>query len=76
MSCGSQLLTAVDQVWATDITTIPLRKGFLYLVVIVDLFSSNVISWKLSNSLDTELCLKALEISLGGGRKPEVFHSD
>jgi len=50
-----RLLTAVDQVWATDITYIPQQKGFLYLVAIVDLFSRNVLSWKLSNSLDTEL---------------------
>jgi putative transposase len=70
------LVTAVDQVWATDITYIPMRKGFLYLVAIVDLFSRNILSWKLSNSLDTEFCLDALEIALEGGRKPEIFHSD
>jgi putative transposase len=69
-------VTAVDQVWATDITYIPLQKGFLYLVAIVDLFSRTILSWKLSNSLDTEFCLEALEMALGGGRKPEVFHSD
>ena len=45
------MVTAVDQVWATDITYIPLQKGFLYLVAIVDLFSRNILSWKLSNSL-------------------------
>ena len=70
------LVTAVDQVWATDITYIPMRKGFLYLVAIVDLFSRNILSWKLSNSLETEFCLDALEIALEGGRKPEIFHSD
>ena len=70
------MVTAVDQVWATDITYIPLQKGFLYLVAIVDLFSRNVLSWKLSNSLDTEFCLEALEMALEGGRKPEIFHSD
>ena len=69
-------VTAVDQVWATDITYIPLQKGLLYLVAIVDLFSRNVLSWKLSNSLDTEFCLDALEMALGGGRKPEIFHPD
>ena len=69
-------ITAVDQVWATDITYIPLQKGFLYLVAIVDLFSRNVLSWKLSNSLDTEFCLDALEMALAGDRKPEIFHSD
>jgi putative transposase len=42
----------------------------------VDLFSRHVLSWKLSNSLDTEFCLEALEMALGGYRKPEFFHSD
>jgi putative transposase len=67
---------AADQIWATNITYIPLQKGFLYLVAIVDLFSRNVLSWRLSNSLDTQFCLDALEMALAGGRKPEIFHSD
>ena len=71
-----QNITAVDQVWATDITYIPLQKGFLYLVAVVDLFSRHVLSWKLSNSLDTEFCLDALEMALSSGHRPEVFHSD
>nr|WP_225323168.1 IS3 family transposase [Synechococcus sp. RSCCF101] len=66
----------VDQVWATDITYIPLQKGFLYLVAIMDLHSRHVLSWRLSNSLDTEFCLDALEMALSDGRKPEIFHSD
>jgi putative transposase len=69
-------ITAVDQVWATDITYIPLQKGFLYLVGIMDLHSRHVLSWKLSNSLDTEFCLEALEMALSSGRRPEIFHSD
>ena len=69
-------VTTADQIWATDITYIPLQKGFLYLVAVVDLFSRNVLSWKLSNSLDTEFCLDALEMALEGGRKPGIFHSD
>jgi putative transposase len=71
-----KLVTAVDQVWATDITYIPLQKGFLYLVAVVDFFSRHVLSWRLSNSLDTEFCLDALEMALSAGRKPEIFHSD
>ena len=71
-----QNITAVDQVWATDITYIPLQKGFLYLVAVVDLFSRHVLSWKLSNSLDTEFCLDALEMALSSGHRPEIFHSD
>ena len=58
------LVTTVDQVWATYITTIPLQKGFLYLVAIVDLFSRYVLTWNLPNSLDTEFCLDALEMAL------------
>ncbi len=57
-------------------TYIPLRKDFLYLVAVVDLFSRNVLSWKLTNSLDTEFCLEALEMALASGRKPQIFHSD
>jgi putative transposase len=64
--------TAQDQVWGTDITYIPLQNKFFYLEAIVDLFSRQVISWKLSYSLDTEFCLEAL----GSGRKPEIFNSD
>jgi len=62
-----RLFTSMYQVWATYITYIPLQKGFLYLAAVVDLFSRNVLSWKLSNSLDTEFCLKALEMALEGG---------
>ena len=45
-------------------------------MAIVDLLSRNVLSWKLSNGLDTEFCLQALEMALSSGRKPEIFHSD
>ena len=69
-------ITAVDQVWGTDITYIPLQKGFLYLVAIVDLFSRNVLSWKLSNGLDTEFCLQALEMALSSGCSSKTLHSN
>jgi putative transposase len=69
-------VTAVDQVWATNITYIPLQKGFMYLVTIMDLHSRHVLSWKLSNSLDTEFCLEALEMALSSGRRPQIFLSD
>jgi transposase InsO family protein len=62
-------ITAVEQVWATDITYIPVQKGFLYQVAIMDLHSRHVLSWKLSNSVDTEFCLKALEMGLSSGRR-------
>ena len=60
-------ITSIDQALATDITYIPLRKGFLNLVAIVDLFSRNILNWKLSNSLDTEFCIDALEMTLASG---------
>jgi putative transposase len=69
-------LTAVNQVWATEITYIPLQKGFLYLVPIMDLHSRRVLSRKLSNRLDTESCLEALEMALSSGRRPKNFQSD
>jgi putative transposase len=68
--------TAVVQVWATEINYTLLQKGFLELVAIMDLHSRHVLSWKLSNSLDTELCLEALEMALSTGRGPQIFHSD
>ena len=69
-------ITSIDQVWATDINYIPMRKGFLYLAAIMDLFSRNIPSWKLSNSMDIQFCMDALEMVLASGRKPEIFHSD
>ncbi|MFY8148900.1 MAG: transposase [Prochlorococcaceae cyanobacterium] len=54
----------------------PTAEVFLYLVAIMDLFSRHVLSWKLSNSLDTEFCLDALEMPPSGGRQPKIFHSD
>jgi putative transposase len=53
-----------DQVWSTDITYVPLRRGFMYLVAILDWYSRYVISWRLSNSLETEFCLEALDEAL------------
>ncbi len=68
-------ISAVDQAWATDITYFPLQKGFLYLVAIMDLHSRHLLSCKLSNSLDTEFCLEALEMARSSGRRPQIFHS-
>ena len=68
-------ITRSDQVWATDITYIRMRKGFLYLVAVMDLFSRYVLSWDISTSLETEFCLSALDRSLLIS-KPEIFNSD
>jgi putative transposase len=65
----------VDQVWSADITYIPMAQGFLYLVAIMDWHSRHVLAWKLSNTMDTDFCVTALEAALGKGR-PEVFNTD
>ena len=64
-----------NQVWATDITYIKLRQGYIYLVAIMDWFSRYVLSWEVSNSLDTYFCLSALDKAFVVG-KPEIFNSD
>ena len=64
-----------DQVWSTDITYIPLERGFLYLVVIMDWHSRFVLSWRLSNTLDERFCVDALQEALSAG-SPEIFNSD
>jgi len=68
-------ITRPNQVWAADITYIPMARGFLYLVVIIDWYSRYVISWKLSNTLDADFCVDALEEALSNG-KPEIFNTD
>ena len=65
----------VDQVWAADITYIPMAKGFLYLVAIMDWHSRHVLAWKLSNTMDSSFCVAALEEALRQGR-PEIFDTD
>ena len=54
-------INRANQVWSTDITYIPMKKGFLYLVAIIDWYSRKVLSWRLSNSMDVSFCLEALE---------------
>ena len=65
----------VNQVWATDITYIPMARGFLYLMAIMDWHSRHVLAWKLSNTMDTGFCVATLEEALGKGR-PEIFNTD
>jgi len=62
-------------VWSTDITYVPLARGFVYLVAVIDWFSRFVLSWRLSNTLDGGFCLEALDEALGISR-PEVFNTD
>jgi len=64
-----------DQVWCTDITYLPMPSGFMYLVAIMDWYSRYVLSWELSNTLDADFCVAALQKALDG-RQPEIFNSD
>jgi len=65
-----------DQVWCVDITYIPMRKGFLYLVAIMDWVSRRVLAWKLSNTMDTDFCIEALDEAMARFGRPEIFNSD
>jgi putative transposase len=64
-----------NQVWSADITYVPLQRGFLYLVAVMDWFSRYVLSWELSNTLDSRFCRAALEAAFCWGQ-PEIFNSD
>jgi putative transposase len=68
-------VTRVNQVWMADITYIPMARGFLYLVAIMDWYSRYVLSWRLSNTLEVDFCIEALEEALRQGQ-PEIFNTD
>ena len=68
-------INRVNQVWATDITYIPMARGFLYLVAIMDWHSRYVLAWRLSNTLEVDFCVAALEEALSKGR-PQIFNTD
>jgi len=65
-----------DHVWATDITYIRLRQGFVYLVAVMDWFSRYVLSWRLSNTLDSSFCVEALQAALQRAGPPAIFNTD
>jgi putative transposase len=65
-----------DHVWATDITYIPMKTGFLYLVAIMDWYSRRVLSWRLSNTLDSSFCIEACEEALSRFGQPAIFNTD
>ena len=72
---GGMEITGPNQVWAADITYIPMARGFLYLVASMDWYSRYVVAWRLSNTLDADFCVETLEEALSKG-KPEVFNTD
>jgi putative transposase len=65
-----------DQVWCADITYLPMRRGFLYLVAVMDWATRKVLTWRLSNTLDVEFCLEALEEALARFGRPGIFNTD
>ena len=69
-------ITRPNQVWAMDISYIPMARGFVYLCAVVDWFSRRVLSWKLSITLETAFCIEAVEEALSRYGKPEIFNTD
>jgi putative transposase len=65
-----------NQVWSADITYIPMNRGFMYLVAVMDWHSRKVLSWRVSNTLESEFCVDALEEALRRYGKPEIFNTD
>lgn len=69
-------INQANQVWCADITYIPVRRGFLYLVAVMDWYSRKVLSWRLSNTMDTAFCMEALEEALSRYGAPKIFNTD
>jgi putative transposase len=69
-------ITRPNQVWAMDITYIPMARGFVYLAAVVDWFSRRVLAWKLSITMDVSFCIEALEDALSRNETPEIFNTD
>ena len=69
-------ITRANQVWAMDISYIPMRKGFVYLAAVLDWATRRVLRWRLSNTLTTDFCLEAVEDALGRYGTPEIFNTD
>ena len=69
-------ITRPNQVWAMDITYIPMARGFVYLAAVVDWFSRRVLAWKLSITMEISFCIEALEEALTTNEKPEIFNTD
>jgi putative transposase len=73
---GGLMIDRVNQVWCSDITYIPLARGFIYLVAIMDWHSRAVLAWRISNTLHADFCVDALEEALRRFGRPEIFNTD
>jgi putative transposase len=69
-------VTRPNQVWAKDITYIPMARGFVYLTAVVDWFSRKVLAWRLSITMDVAFCIEAVEEAMARFGKPEIFNTD
>jgi len=69
-------VTTPNQVWAMDITYLPMAHGFVYLAAVMDWYSRKVLAWRVSITLDTAFCVEAVEEALGRYGKPEIFNTD
>ena len=69
-------ISGPDQVWCSDITYVPMAYGFMYLVAVMDWWSRYVVGWELSNSLDSEFCIRAWTAALASGRQPLISNTD
>ena len=69
-------ITRPNHVWCTDITYIPMRRGFLYLVAIMDWATRKVLAWRLSNTMEADFCVEALREAMDRHGKPEIFNTD
>ncbi len=69
-------ITRPNQVWCADITYIPVQRGFLYLVAIMDWATRHILAWRLSNTMDVRFCIEALNEALAGYGKPDIFNTD
>jgi len=69
------LIDRPDQVWSTDITYIPMQSGFMYLTAIIDRYSRYILSWRISNTMDNDFCIEALDEALTHGL-PNIFNTD
>lgn len=69
-------ITHANQVWCTDITYIPMRRGFMYLTAIIDVYSRKIVGWGISNTLEAQWCKQVLEDAIKSHGKPEIINSD
>lgn len=70
------IINKPNQVWAADITYIPMRRGFMYLVAVMDWYSRKVLSWRISNTMDSDFCIAAVKEAMSKYGPPEIFNTD